>query len=52
MHLSNPSDRAKFVSTQKAEYRHLEWGRNSLLKLDEIDKLTSIGFEFNGPGLI
>ena len=48
---TNPSPLAKWVSAQRVEYILFIQEIASLLKVDQIEKLKSIGFNFDGPRL-
>jgi len=44
----SPTPLAKWVSYQRSEFKYYTKGRDSLLTLKQIDKLTKIGFDWNG----
>mmetsp|Transcript_30057 Transcript_30057/g.70136 ORF Transcript_30057/g.70136 Transcript_30057/m.70136 type:complete len:234 (-) Transcript_30057:688-1389(-) len=47
--LENPQPLAKWVSTQRTEYRRFKKQRDSLLTLEHIQRLNEIGFNWKGP---
>lgn len=53
IHISStdPSALAKWVSYQRSEYQRFKKGRDSLLTLDQIEKLKDLGFKWKGPRL-
>ena len=51
MSTTNPSSLAKWVSTQRSEYRRFKKGRDTLITLDQIGQLNEIGFKWKGPRL-
>jgi hypothetical protein len=48
---NNPSPLAKWMAYQRAEYKRLMKGRDSLLTLDQVQQLKEIGFKWKGPKL-
>jgi hypothetical protein len=44
----SPTPLAKWVSYQRSEFKYYTKGRDSLLTIKQIDKLTKIGFDWNG----
>lgn len=51
VHPSYPTPLAKWVSQQRKEYKRAKKGAPSLLSLEQIDKLNSVGFNWKGPRL-
>ena len=47
----SPSALAKWVSTQRSEYKRFDKGCDSLLSLEQIGKLNEIEFNWKGPRL-
>jgi Helicase associated domain len=47
----NPSVLAKWVATQRMEYKRFRKGRDSLLSLEQIGKLKEIGFRWKSASL-
>ena len=48
---NSPTPLGTWVSAQRKEFRRQKFGKDSLLKLDQIEKLNSIGFNWKGPRL-
>ncbi|CAB9511162.1 helicase [Seminavis robusta] len=48
---TSPSQLAKWVTTQRYEYKRFRKGRDSLLQLEQIQQLRDIGFKWKGPKL-
>ena len=51
IHATNPSNLAKWVSTQRSEYKRFRKGQPSLLTMEQMGQLKSLGFKWNGPRL-
>jgi len=48
---TNPNTLAKWAAYQRYEYKRFKNGRNTLITLDQIEKLKDIGFSWKGPTL-
>ena len=48
---TDPSSLAKWVSTQRSEFKRFKKGRDSLLTMEQIEQLKAIGFNWKGPRL-
>lgn len=48
---THPNALAKWTAYQRAEYKRFRKGLDSLLSLDQIEKLQEIGFNWKGPKL-
>ena len=51
IHATNPSPLAKWVSTQRSEYKRFRKGQPSLLTMEQMEQLKNLGFKWNGPRL-
>ena len=51
IHATNPSNLAKWVSTQRSEYKRFRKGQQSLLAMEQMEQLKNLGFKWNGPRL-
>ena len=51
MNAKDPSPLAKWVSFQRSEYKRFRKGQDSLLDLEKIEKLNTVGFNWMGPKL-
>lgn len=51
MHKNNPTPLAKWVSAQRSEYKRFRMGQMSLLTVEQMEQLKSIGFKWSGPRL-